>query len=74
MTGIAFFKKEDAEVLYRAIEKEYGVPGYENMFWDDVVNKHSSELQLRVHPVENEQIVEIDTVAELEEVCKRINK
>lgn len=74
MTGIAFFKKEDAEVLYKAIEKEYGVPGYENMFWDDVVNKHISEFQLRIHPVKHEQIVEIDTVAELEEVSKRINK
>ena len=74
MTGIAFFKKEDAEVLYRAIEKEYGVPGYENMFWDDVVNRHISEFQLRVHTVKHEQIVEIDTVAELEDVCKRLNK
>lgn len=72
MTGIAFFKKEDASTLYSAIEAEYGHPGYENMFWDDVVNKHIADFRLHVHPVEQHQIVEIDTVAELEEVRRRI--
>lgn len=72
MTGIAYFKAEDARILYKAIEAEYGVPGYENMFWDDAVNKHIDEFKLRVHPVEHNQIVEIDTVKELEEVRRRL--
>lgn len=68
MTGIAFFKKKDAQVLYHIIETEYGMQGYENLFWDDVVNKYIDKIQLTVHPVEDNQIVEIDTVAELEKV------
>ena len=68
MTGIAFFKKKDAQVLYHIIETEYGMKGYENLFWDDVVNKYIDKFQLTVHPVEDNQIVEIDTVAELEKV------
>ena len=68
MTGIAFFKKKDAKILHEAIEKEYGVPGYEDMFWDDVVNKHIDDFSLTVHPVEHSQIIEIDTVSELEAV------
>ena len=68
MTGIAFFKKKDAQVLYHIIETEYGMQGYENLFWDDVVNKYIDKFQLTVHPVEDNQIVEIDTVAELEKV------
>lgn len=68
MTGIAFFKKDDAKVLYEAIEAEYGVKGYEDMFWDDVVNKHIDEFSLTVTPVNHDQIIEIDTVAELEAV------
>lgn len=74
MTGIAFFKADDAKVLYNAIIEEYGKPGYEDMFWDDVVNKHITEFSLTVQPVEHSQIVEIDTVAELEEVCRRLKK
>lgn len=71
MTGIAFFKNEDAKVLHDAMKAEYGKPGYENMFWDDVVNKHISEFKLCVYPVEHGQLVEIDTVDELKEVCRR---
>lgn len=72
MTGIAYFKDADARILYNAMEAEYGVAGYENMFWDDVVNKHINEFKLKVHPVEHYQIVEIDTVEELEEVRRRL--
>ncbi len=74
MTGIAFFKAEDSKILYEAIVKEFGNSGYEEMFWDDVVNRHISEFQLTVHPVEHSQVVEIDTAAELEEVCRRLVK
>lgn len=71
-TGIAYFKADDAKVLYDAISQEYGQSGYENMFWDDVVNKHIDEFRLTVHEVAHDQIVEIDTVSELEEVRKRL--
>lgn len=72
MTGIAFFQSDEAKVLYHLIVEEYGKPGYENMFWDDVVNKYISKFCLTVHPVAHRQIVEIDTVSELEEVCRRL--
>ena len=72
MTGVAYFKQKDAKVLYDAMVAEYGKPGYETLFWDDVVNKHIQEFQLLVHPIHDDQIVEIDTVAELEEVRRRL--
>ena len=68
MTGIAYFKAAEAEMLARCMEAEYGRPGYENLFWDDVVNMHLDDIRLKVHEVGAEQIVEIDTVAELEAV------
>lgn len=72
MTGVAYFKQKDAKVLYDTMVAEYGKPGYETLFWDDVVNKHIQEFQLLVHPIRDDQIVEIDTVAELEEVRRRL--
>lgn len=72
MTGIAYFTREDAQKLHSAIEAEYAVSGHETMFWDDVVNKHIKEFKLKVHPVKQEQIIEIDTVDELEAVSKWI--
>lgn len=72
MTGIAYFKEKDARVLFNILEMEYGAPGYETLFWDDVVNKHIEKFKLIVHPVKQSQIVEIDTVAELEGIQDRI--
>lgn len=74
MIGIAFFKKNDAKVLYNAMVTEYGKDGYETLFWDDVVNMHINEFSLTVYPVDHNQIVEIDTVAELEEVRRRLGQ
>ena len=68
MTGIAYFKEDDAKTLFDCIVEEYGMPGYEIMFWDDVVNKHINKFRLAVHPVKANQIIEIDTVAELSKV------
>ena len=68
MVGISYFKKKDAETLKDCIEKTYNSLGYENMFWDDVVNKHIKEFSLTVHSVDENQIFEIDTVAELESI------
>lgn len=68
MTGIAYFKEKDARTLYTCIVEEYGRKGYETLFWDDVVNRHMEQFDLCVHEVEIGQIVEIDTMEELEAV------
>ena len=67
MVGIAYFKKKDVKILVDAVRAAYGTDGYEELFWDDVVNRSLRQLKLRVHPVGMEQIVEIDTVEELTE-------
>jgi len=67
MCGVAWFKKEDARKIANAIKEKYNRPGtYENLFWDDVVNEQIQNIDLVVHEVFNEQIVEIDSVNELE--------
>lgn len=73
MTGIAYFKKEDAKILYDSLCQEYGKEGYEKFFWDDVVNNHISSFRLVVKPVEEQDVVEIDTVEELEEMRERMS-
>ena len=51
-----------------AIEEAYSVPGFETLFWDDVVNDNLDKLDLTVEPVIEGQITEIDTVKELEKM------
>lgn len=68
MVGISYFKESDAKILKEAIEAAYKAGGYEDLFWDDVVNNNLDKLKLRIHPVNGNQIIEIDTVEELNEV------
>lgn len=72
MVGVAILKADDAAILADAIEDAYGKPGYEDMFWDDVVNNNLDKLKLRVKPVKPGSIIEIDTVDELMEVRKML--
>lgn len=75
MCGLSYFKKDTATKIACAIEGIYGVSGkYEELFWDDVVNSIVDDLSLVVFPVDANQIVEIDTVSELEEVNKKLCK
>lgn len=71
MTGIAFLKQKDGKFLAEKIEEIYRTEGYDSLFWDDVANNNLSELRLKVHPIEDESIIEIDTVSELEEINRR---
>ena len=65
---LAYFKEKEASILADKIEKAYGAPGDETMFWDDVVNAHLDALDMYVEPVVEGQLVEIDTVEELEKI------
>lgn len=70
MVGIAWFKKDDAHRLGTLINDRYGTEGYEDLFWDDVVNENLDKLNLTVHEVFDGQLVEIDTVDELKVIDK----
>lgn len=68
MVGVSYFKKEDARILRMEIEKAYAIEGNGDLFWDDVVNRNLDKLRLTVEPVSEGQLVEIDTVEELERI------
>ena len=72
MVGLSYFTEPDAKILSRAIDEAYNKAGFETMFWDDVVNNNLDKLKLKVHPVQQNQITEIDTVDELNEVLSRL--
>lgn len=73
MVGIAYFQKKEVNLLIDAVREAYHTEGYENLFWDEIVNKHLPQLRLKVHPVNQNQIVEIDTIEELIEANSRFS-
>lgn len=71
MVGISYFKREDARVLREEIEKAYACEENSQLFWDDVVDRNLDKLRLTIEPVAEGQLVEIDTVEELDRVEAR---
>jgi CTP:phosphocholine cytidylyltransferase-like protein len=65
MVGLSYFSSGDANALGQMIIDAYDTEGYEKLFWDEVVDKNLNRLDLDVHEVMANQIVEIDTVEEL---------
>lgn len=65
MVGISYFRQKDAAVLREAILEAYESPGCEELFWDEVVDRNLDRLKLKIRPVGEDQIVEIDTCDEL---------
>lgn len=65
MVGIAYFTQPDALILKETIEETYRISNNPQLFWDDVVNENLDRLKLFVEPVQDGQLVEIDTVEEL---------
>lgn len=68
MVGVAWLKKDDVKLLGNLIRNAYGTDGYELLFWDDVVNENLDKLDMVVHEISSDQIVEIDTAEELRAV------
>jgi CTP:phosphocholine cytidylyltransferase-like protein len=70
MVGISFFKQQDAILLSDKIEEAYAKLENDNLYWDEVVDQNLDKLRLKIYPVYDGQIVEIDTVEELMEIDK----
>ena len=74
MCGVSYFLKEDAAAIADAVDARYSEPGYEDLFWDEVVDSILNKIDLIVHPIENDQIIEIDTIEELENESRKFSK
>ena len=65
MVGISYFTKKDSLILKEKIEEAYRQEQNSNLYWDEIVDLNLNELKLKIEPVEEGQIIEIDTVEEL---------
>lgn len=68
MVGISFFKQGDAAKIAEACRAAAENPDDYQLFWDDVVNRMTDDLSLTIHEVAPDEIVECDTVEDLEKL------
>lgn len=68
MAGVSYWLKEEAGMIGSKIREAYEKKGYEQLYWDEIVQENIRELDVRIHPIDPEDILEIDTLEELKEV------
>lgn len=66
--GICYLMQKDAALIADAVKEAYLHPGHENLFWDQIADQQLPNFKPHVHPVSVNQIVEIDSVAELKAI------
>ncbi len=73
--GVTWLKAEDAKYISDKIIEAYTHPGeYENLYWDNIVDRELKNFYLTVVPINPDQTVEIDTVEELSMVDPNYKK
>ena len=74
MVGVSYFKKNDAAKVAAAVRTAVTRPENANLFWDEIVDRlvKNGELDLVVHEVSPEDIVECDTVEDLRKLEARL--
>lgn len=65
MTGIAYLKQKDVVLLKQEILNIYDLPASVNLFWDEVVDKLVDKMEIEIHEISSEDLIEVDTVDEL---------
>ena len=66
MNGYAYFNKEFSDKFKPILEQIYDTPGTDGLYWEQVYAEHVSELPLYEKRYSSQQIIEFDSIAELE--------
>ena len=74
MVGISYFRQSDAAKIASAIVKDVKKDENANLFWDEVVDRlvKNDELDLVVHPVSSDEIIECDTIEDLKKLEAKV--
>ncbi|SFI08535.1 CTP:phosphocholine cytidylyltransferase [Pseudobutyrivibrio sp. OR37] len=70
MIGLSFFNKNDTKILADKINEAFQNNVNRNLFWDEVVDANLDTFDLKVYPIKEGVVTEIDTVQELVQLDK----
>lgn len=68
MCGVSYWNQEDGEFLSKELEQAVSNGGFEELFWDDLVKSNLNHLKIKVYELNADDLFEIDSLQELEDV------
>lgn len=73
MCGVSYWSKEDGEFIKSKLEKISDINDYKNLYWDNIVKENISNLNIKIEKLNDCDLFEIDSIADLEDVEKKLN-
>ncbi|MBY3790487.1 NTP transferase domain-containing protein [Photobacterium carnosum] len=71
LSGVSFWSGQDSliikDALQRTIKETYS---WENLYWDDIVKKNLSKLNIKLQRIESSDWYEIDSVSDYEDILE----
>lgn len=68
LSGVSYWTKEDGEFLVKKLEEKVNNDAFQNLYWDHIVKEHIKNLNVHLYALQDGDIYEIDTLADLEKV------
>ena len=68
MAGISYWLKDDIKIISDAVSEICSVPNHEDYYWDEIVDKKLDVLDVGIHHIECNQVIEIDTLDDLKQM------
>lgn len=72
--GISYWTDKDANIISKGIEEAIENGSFDNMYWDDIIMKNVENLDLYLKELDEEDVFEIDSIKDLENVEKILNQ
>lgn len=63
--GLSYWKKEDIDMLNKAVVEAYETEDSHHLYWDDIANRLLSVIYMEVEGLGIDDVAEVDTIGEL---------
>ena len=77
LSGISYWSKKDAEIIKKQLNElsnKFDSENLKNLYWDDLVKLNLDKLEVYINKIEENDWYEIDSLYELNEVKKIVEK
>ncbi len=74
LSGVSYWNKNDADIIVDELQRVIDSGEFQNLYWDDIVRKNISKLDVHVHMINEDSIYEIDNLDELKYVKSKFEK
>lgn len=72
LSGVSYWSSKDAEVIKKELNNFISRDDFMDYYWDDIVRLNIDKLNVNIKKLDEDDIYEIDSVEELEELKRKL--